>query len=87
MPYADSDLLSESVASLLIDAHPRYWKDDSLMQMEMNLVSLLARLDEAFALGGAPERVARLVRDFKKLSVEEKRSAIAALEAAALESD
>jgi len=83
MPYAAADALVESVASLLTDAHPRYWKDETPAQMEMNLVTLLGKLDQAAVLGAPSDRVARIVKDFSRLSLEEKRRALADMEASA----
>lgn len=77
-PYTKDTALLESLASLLCDLHPKYWKDDSLLQYEFKFASELSKLHIAELMSGSTDgasgiRMEKFVQEFKNFSKEERK--------------
>jgi hypothetical protein len=82
--YDSETALLESLASLLCDLHPRYWKDNTLMEYEFKLTSELSKIHIATLMSSPGEsshlKIERILVEYRSLRKEERQLLISRLE-------
>jgi vacuolar-type H+-ATPase subunit F/Vma7 len=70
--YNSQEILAESIASIVCDAHPKYWKDHTLGEFTFKLTATLSKLHIANLMLNPTEghtvKINRIVEEYKTLS-------------------
>ncbi|MCC5813913.1 MAG: hypothetical protein JJT78_04095 [Leptospira sp.] len=77
MPYEKSQDLIESIASLLTDSHPKFWKDSSLSEYSFKLTRELSKLHIASIIAGESHssnyiKISHIVQEANSWAQEER---------------
>lgn len=70
--YNSPEILAESIASIVCDAHPKYWKDHTLGEFSFKLTATLSKLHIANLMLNPSEghtvKINRIVEEYKTLN-------------------